>query len=149
MWYILILPGILFDVTPACVWCCDTSTLTEHENHQTSNINMKYSGEHNKRQCPDHRKTFAANTQRSQARATPPDVNSFVTRPKPLRLHYKLDCSPIPVFCFLYYSKILTVTKIRLNVCFNEMALFRPFPALIKGCGSYGRNGGQPTREGG
>ena len=34
----------------------------------------------------------------------------------------------------------------RLNVCFNEMALFGPFVALIKGCSSYGRNGGQPTR---
>ena len=36
-------------VTPACVWCCDASTFTEHENHQTSNSNMKYSGEPNKR----------------------------------------------------------------------------------------------------
>ena len=34
----------------------------------------------------------------------------------------------------------------RLNVCFNEMALFGSFAALIKGCRSYGRNGGQPTR---
>ena len=59
-----------------------------------------------------------------------------------LRIH---DCSPIPVFCFLY-SKILPVTKMRLNVCFNEMALFGLFAALIKGCRSYGRNGGQPTR---
>ena len=25
----------------------------------------------------------------------------------------------------------------RLNVCFNEMALFGPFVALIKGCSSY------------
>ena len=49
------------------------------------------------------------------------------------RLH---DCSPIPVFCFLY-SKILPVTKMRLNVCFNEMALFGPFAALIEGCRSY------------
>ena len=46
------------------MWCCDSSTfVTEHEkNHQTSNLNMKYSGEHNKRQCPDHRQTFAANS---------------------------------------------------------------------------------------
>ena len=51
----------------------------------------------------------------------------------------------ISVFCFLY-SKILPVTKMRLNVCFNEMALFGPFVALIKGGSSYGRNGGQPTR---
>ena len=56
------------------------------------------------------------------------------------------DCSLNPVFCFLY-SKILPVTKMRLNVCFNEMALFGPFVALIKGCSSYGRNGGQPTQE--
>ena len=46
-----------------CVWCFDASTFTEeHENHQTSNLNMKYSGEHNKRQCPDHRQAFAANS---------------------------------------------------------------------------------------
>ena len=55
------------------------------------------------------------------------------------------DCSPIPVFCFLY-SKILPVTKMRLNVCFNEMALFGQFAAIIKGCSSYDRNGGQPTK---
>ena len=59
-------------VTPACVWCCDASTFIEHENHRTSNLNMKYSGEPNKRQCPDHSQTFVANRQRSQARATPP-----------------------------------------------------------------------------
>ena len=34
----------------------------------------------------------------------------------------------------------------RLNVCFNEMALFGLFAALIKGRSSYGRNGGQSTR---
>ena len=67
---------------------CQYSTFTEHENHQTSDVNMKYSKEHNKRQCPDHRQTFAANRQRSQARATPPDVNCFITRPKPLRVPY-------------------------------------------------------------
>ena len=45
------------------MWCCDASTFTEHENYQTSNLNMIYSGEHNKRQCPDHRPTlFAANS---------------------------------------------------------------------------------------
>ena len=55
------------------------------------------------------------------------------------------DCSPIPIFCFLY-SKIFPVTKMRLNVCLNEMALFGLFAALIKGCSSYGRNGGQSTR---
>ena len=37
----------------------------------------------------------------------------------------------------------------RLNVRFNEMALFGPFAALIKGCSSYGRNGSQPTRRDG
>ena len=67
------------------VWCCDASTFTELENHQTANLNMKYSEEHNKRQGPDHRQTFAANRQRSQARAMPPDVNCFITRPKPLK----------------------------------------------------------------
>ena len=34
----------------------------------------------------------------------------------------------------------------RLNVSFNEMALFGLFAALIKGCSSYGRNRGQSTR---
>ena len=63
----------------------------------------------------------------------------------PLRLHYT-RLFPDPRFFFVY-SKILPVTKMRLNVCFfNEMALFGPFAALIKGCSSYGRNGGQPTR---
>ena len=38
-------------VTPACVWCCDASTFTEDENHQTSNINIKYSGGHNKKRA--------------------------------------------------------------------------------------------------
>ena len=74
---------IFLRVTPACVWCCDARTFTEHENHQTSNLNMKYSGEDNKRQCPDHRQTFAANRQRSQARGMPSDVICFITRPKP------------------------------------------------------------------
>ena len=77
--------SICLRVTPACVWCCDASTFTEHEKHQTSNLNMKYSGEYNKRQCPDHRQTFAANRQRSRARGMPLDVNCFITRPKPLR----------------------------------------------------------------
>ena len=32
-----------FWATPACVWCFDASTFTEeHENHQTSNLNMTY-----------------------------------------------------------------------------------------------------------
>ena len=61
-----------------------------------------------------------------------------------LRLHYT-RLFPDPRFLFLY-SKLLPVTKMRLNVCFNEMALFGPFAALIEGCSSYGRNGGQPTR---
>ena len=42
--------------------------------------------------------------------------------------------------------KILPVTKMRLNVCFNEMTLFGLFAALIKDCSSYGRNGGRSTR---
>ena len=65
----------------------------------------------------------------------------------PLRLHYT-RLFPDPRF-FLLYSKIFPVTKMRLNVCFNEMALFGLFAALIKGCSSYGRNGGQSTREDG
>ena len=88
---------IYFIVTSACVWCCDASTFTEHENHQTSNLNMENSREHNKRQCPDHRQTFAANRQRSQARATAPDANCFITRPKPLtRPHAHFSNKNIP-----------------------------------------------------
>ena len=61
LWYVLprysvttvmygIFYGILFLwVTLARVWCCDASKFTEHENHQTSNLNMKYSREHNRR----------------------------------------------------------------------------------------------------
>ena len=74
----------------------------EHENHHTSNLNMKYSGDHNKRQCPDHRQTFAANRQRSQARATPPDVNCFITRPKPLKKlppPYRLRFRTVKYYC--------------------------------------------------
>ena len=47
VWYILRY-FIFFWVTLACVWCCYASKFTQHENHQTtSNLNMKYSGEHN------------------------------------------------------------------------------------------------------
>ena len=35
----------------------------------------------------------------------------------------------------------------RLNVCFNEMALFGLFTALIKGCSSYGRYGVSPQKK--
>ena len=64
-----------------------------------------------------------------------------------LRLHYtRYTIVPrSPFFCFLY-SKIFPVTKMWLNVCFNEIALFGLFAALVKGCSSYGRNGGQSTR---
>ena len=48
VWYILRY-FIFFWVTLACLWCCDAIEFTEHENHQTSNLNMKYSGEHIKR----------------------------------------------------------------------------------------------------
>ena len=61
LWYIYI---YFFLVTPACVWCCDASTFpAEHENHQTSNLNLKFSGEHNKKQCPDHRQTYIRSQQ--------------------------------------------------------------------------------------
>ena len=53
---------------------------------------------------------------------------------------------PRSLFFAFCTHKILPVTKMRLNVCFNETALFGPFAALIKGCSSYGRNGGQPTK---
>ena len=41
----------------------------------------------------------------------------------------------------------MPVTKMRLNVCFNEMALFGLFAALIKGCSSYGRMEVSPQEE--
>ena len=62
-----------------------------------------------------------------------------------LRLHYT-RLFPDPRFFLFLYSKIFPVTKMRLNVCFNEMALFGLFAALIKGCSTYGRNEGQSTR---
>ena len=46
------------------------------------------------------------------------------------------DCSPIPVIRLFIAGYKNAV----------EMALFGLFAALIKGCRSYGRNGGQPTR---
>ena len=45
------------------------------------------------------------------------------------------------------YSRFLFFFEMRLNACFNKMAPFRSFAALLKGCSSYGRNGGQPQRE--
>ena len=35
----------------------------------------------------------------------------------------------------------------RLNVCFNEVALFGPFAALIKSCSSFGRNEVSPQKD--
>ena len=60
-----------------------------------------------------------------------------------LRVHYT-RLFPDPRF-LLFVLQNIAVTKMRLNVCFNEMALFGLFAALIKGCSSYGRNGGQST----
>ena len=73
VWYILRYI-ILFWLTLACVWCCDASKFTEHENHQTSNLNMKYPGEHNKRHvqitgrhsqptCNDNKKRYTPQCQ--------------------------------------------------------------------------------------
>ena len=47
----------------------------------------------------------------------------------------KHDCSPIPVFCFLYVkiSAVTNINKMRLNVCINEMAPFRLFASIVKG----------------
>ena len=46
------------------------------------------------------------------------------------------DCSPIPVFCFLY-SKIFVgyknEIKMRSKVCVNEMAPFGPFAPIVNG----------------
>ena len=102
LWYILlrysattVMYGIfygiiyIFWVTLACVWCCDASTFTEHENHQTSNLYMKYSGEHNKRHVQItgrySQPTGNDNNFSSKRRGTPPDVNCFITRSKPLK----------------------------------------------------------------
>ena len=59
-------------------------------------------------------------------------------------LHYK-RLFPDHRF-LLFVLQNIAGYKNGLNVCFNEMALFRPFAALIKGCSSYSRNGGQLTR---
>ena len=57
-----------------------------------------------------------------------------------LRLH------PVFAFCTPKYCRLQKLYKMRFNVCFNEMAPFGPLSAFLKGCSSYGRNGGQPTR---
>ena len=49
MVYFTVFYTVFFWVTLACMWCCDASKFIEHENHQTSNLNMKYSAEHNKK----------------------------------------------------------------------------------------------------
>ena len=56
------------------------------------------------------------------------------------------NCSPIPVFCFLY-SKILPVTKMRLNVCFNEMALFGLLQLLSKAVAAMAEMEVSPQEE--
>ena len=61
-----------------------------------------------------------------------------------LRLHYT-RLVPGPRF-LLFVLQNISGYKMRLNVCFNEIALFGLFAALIKGCSSYGRNGGQSLR---
>ena len=59
IFYVLFFGGLL----PRAYGVAMPRSFTEHENHQTSNLNMKYSEEHNKRQqCPDHRQTFATNS---------------------------------------------------------------------------------------
>ena len=55
--------------------------------------------------------------------------------------------SPFFVFCAPKYCRLQKRYKMRLGIiCFNKMALFGLFAALIKGCSSYGRNGGHPAR---
>ena len=115
MVYFLFYTSIFFCVTRACVWCRDASTSTEHENHQTSNINMKYSGEHNKMQCPDHRQTLAANRQRSQARATPPDINCFITiRSKPC---YRTSLPLTNYYGYVRYNAVTNMAPVHSNFC--------------------------------
>ena len=88
VWYILRY-FIFWGVTLACVWCCDASKFTEHGNHQTSNVNMKYSGEYNKRHVQitgrHSQPTGNDNIFSLKRRGTPPDVNCVITRSKPLK----------------------------------------------------------------
>ena len=60
--------------------CCDANKFTENENHQTSNLNMKYYKGMSRSQADIHgqQATIAI-------RGTPPDVNCFITRSKPLK----------------------------------------------------------------
>ena len=64
----------------------------------------------------------------------------------PLGLQYTVIPRSPFFACTPKYCRLQKLYKMRLNICFNEMALFGPFAALIKGCSSYGRNGGQTTR---
>ena len=58
--------------------------------------------------------------------------------------------SPFFAFCTPKYRLLQTQNKMRSNVCVNEMALFGPFAAFVKGktfFDSYGEKGGLPTRR--
>ena len=53
-------------------------------------------------------------------------------------------------FCSPKYRLLQTQNKMRSNVCVNEMALFGPFAAFVKGktfFDSHGEKGGLPTRR--
>ena len=78
----------------------------------------------------------------------PPDFRGRVHLFK-AALYRIVPRSPFFAFCTPKYCRLHKLYKMRLNVCFNEMALFGPFVALNKGCSSYGRNGGQPARGNG
>ena len=74
----------IFWVTPACVWCCNASTFTERKNHQTSNLIMKYSEEHNKGMSRSQA-NIRSQQEKITSKSYAPDVNCFITRPKPLK----------------------------------------------------------------
>ena len=95
------------------MWCCDASKFTKHENHQTSNLNMKYSGEHNKRHVQitgrHSQPTGNDNNFSFKRRGTPPDINWFITRSKPLKNllpHYKLRFRTV-LYCHMNTKQLL------------------------------------------
>ena len=58
--------------------------------------------------------------------------------------------SPFFAFCTTKYRLLLTQNEMRSNLCVNEMALFGPLAAFVKGkkfYDSHGEKGGLPTRR--
>ena len=132
-WYILlrysattVIYGIFYILRafpPACVWCCDASTFfTEHENHQTSNLNMKYSipentikgsvqntikGRQSQTTGDDHKQELCP----PMSIASSPDQTKRLRNlPPPYRLWFRTGCCEPPTQ-YKYFSIIIIKIK--------------------------------------